>query len=52
MNCRKCIYCIKTNKCNYDITCKKFKGEICEADYCIYYKTKKEFVKEQIKKTK
>lgn len=52
MICRKCIYCIKTNKNNMWIRCKKFKGEVSEASYCIYYKTQKQFVKEQIKKTK
>lgn len=52
VNCKKCVYCIKTNKHDYNIRCKKFKGEVSEANYCIYYKTQKEFAKEQAKKAK
>lgn len=52
INCKKCIYCITINRYDSSMKCKKFKGEIEEPEYCIYYKTLKEFAKEQAKKTK
>lgn len=52
MDCKKCVYCIREDKNTIQMKCKKFQGMINVPCYCIYYTTKKQYLKEQTKKIK
>lgn len=50
MNCKKCVHCIKTDKCSYNVNCKILGKRAWEASYCKYYMTKRQLKKIIIKK--
>ena len=50
MKCSKCVHCIRSYKDSYSIDCVKFGDDTRKAAYCAYYLTRKDFIKEELKK--
>lgn len=61
MNCKNCIYCVQVKRNEYYVICRNKEllrkldlhddyERLCEPKYCVFYTTKKEYIKQEINK--